>query len=667
MKLKYKISLIMTVVGLFLLTTISYLYSYHSYNNVISSEKTKLIEKAVSTAHLIELELEEKLAISKTIGTSDLLLKTLENSNSKYEVLNITKQKEKIKLLNDRWKQAKSTDDTFVKPYLNNPLALYLKSQQNILPGVYGEIFITNAYGAMIATTGKLSTLAHSHKYWWKEAFNNGKGKVFFDDRGFDKSVKGYVIGVTIPIKKDNKIIGILKANVNIMGSLNNVVRHYLKLNHGDLKIVRTKGLVVLESNKPPLSTTIDNQLLKSLESMKVDSKLLDNDIVAYAPVNLTLNSSSISFGSKPSDEDHIKGNQDEAWHIVIRYSKDAAMESSKELNKMIIYIGVIVTLFLLFTSLIIGIWISSPINRLSKIVYRIGEGEYNLKAQENGNYEISLLSKSFNKMLTELNSSTISIDKLKKEITRRKEVERDLKEQEDIVISQSRQAAMGEIISMIAHQWRQPLSVISMGANNIIADIELDMIDKVIFKKYTKDILVHTKELSKTIDDFKNFFKQTSQIEEVSPKDICNDAVNVIGKTLESNNIDVIKHFHCDKKIKIYTSELKQVFINIINNAKEALICRDIKNKKIEISIKDDNNTIYIDIYDNAGGIPIDIIDKVFNPYFSTKYEKSGTGLGLYITKAIVEKHLKGTIRVFNENDGACFKIELPYSINKS
>jgi|GEM_PF-3510127 len=664
MKLKYKISLIMTLAGIFLLTTVSYLYSNYSYNNVISSEKTKLSEKAIDSAYLIELELGKKLSIVKTIGTSPLLQNTLTKSNSKYEALNKTQQKDKIEQLNNRWIQAKNAEDPFIKPYLNNPLALYLKSQQKILPGVYGEIFITNTYGVMIATTGKLSTLAHSHKYWWKEAFNNGKGKTFFDDRGFDKSVKGYVIGVTIPIKKDNKIIGILKANVNIAESLSNVIKHYSELNHGDLKIVRTKGLVVLESHKPPLSTKVDKKLLRPLESMKVDSILLDNDIVAYAPVLLTSNSNGICFGSKHSKEDHIKGNQDEAWHIVIRYSKDEAMASCKELNRIIIYVGVIVTLLLLFISLLIGMWISSPINKLSKIAYRIGEGEHNLKADENGNDEISMLSKSFNTMLTELNNSTISIDKLKKEVERRKEVERNLKAQENILISQSRQAAMGEIISMIAHQWRQPLSVIAMGANNIMADIELDMIDNTTLQNNAKEILNYTKELSKTIDDFKNFFKQTEETEIVSPKDIINEAFDIIGKTLEDSNIDIITHFHSDKKIKIYSSELKQVIVNIINNAKEALICKDIKNKKIEVSIKDNNNNIYIDICDNAGGVPSDIMDKIFNPYFSTKYEKSGTGLGLYMSKTIIEKHLNGIIEVENSKYGACFKIKLPCEV---
>ena len=662
MKLKYKISLITALVGLFVFSIISYLYSSYSYKKTITEEIKKLTSRAVNTAHLIELELNERLSVTKTIGSSPLLIKSLINSNDKYELLDKTQQQNKIKKLNEKWKQAKNAEDPFIKSYLSNPLALYLKSQQEILPGVYGEIFITNAYGAMIATTGKLSTLAHSHKYWWKEAFNNGKGKSFFDDRGFDKSVKGYVIGITIPIKKDNIIIGILKANVNIMGSLNNVVKHYSDLDHGSLKIVRTKGIVVLEANHPPLSTNIDKKLLKPLEGMKTSSRILDDDIVAFAPVVLTLNSSDLSFGSKPNKADHLKGNKDEAWHTIIKYSKDKALASARELNKMIIYIGIIITLILLFVAFLVGRWISSPINKLSQIAYRIGQGEHDLRAKETGKDEITILAKSFNTMLEDFNKTMTSRDKLIEEVQKRKEAEINLKEQEDIMIAQSRHAAMGEMISMIAHQWRQPLSIISMNANNIMADIELDIVNNNSLQENSAEIIAQTQELSKTIDDFKNFFRPIKTTENILPEDIFNETFKVIGKSLENHSIKIVKHFNNGKKITTYSRELMQVLINIIKNAKEILIENNIENKQITISIEKKSDIISIKICDNAKGIPKKIINQIFNPYFSTKAEQNGTGLGLYISKTIVEKHLQGTIEAYNEKDGACFEIQLPY-----
>jgi len=660
MKLKYKFAFIVTMVGLFILTTISFIYSNYSYNQVLNDERTNLISKAENVAYIVESKLKEKISIVKTMGSSTMLLNSLEKSNKQYILLNKTKQQNKIKKLNDRWLQAKNDEDSFIKPYLTNQLALYLKSQKKVLPGIYGEIFITNVYGAMIASTGKLSTLAHSHKYWWKEAYNNGMGKVFIDDRGFDKSVGGYVVGITIPIKKDNKIIGILKANVNIIGSLNNIVTHYSKLNYGILKIARTKGLVVLEQNKTPLSTKVNEKLLKDLKNMNIGSKVLDNNIISFVPIKLTSNSSEISFGSKPNKKDHIEGNQNEAWHIAIVYSKKEALTSSKKLNEIILYIGMIVTVILLFISFLLAKWISSPINKLSEVANRIGQGEHNLRAEENGKDEIAVLARSFNTMLEDLNSTTTSRDELILEIDKRKKAQSDLKEQEEIMIIQSKQAAMGEMISMIAHQWRQPLAVISMDANTILADIELEMVNNETLTEVSNEIIDQTQELTKIIDDFKDFFKPIKHSEFVTISSVLDNALNIVGKSLVNNDVECVIDNNSTVEVEVYSRELMQVFINIINNAKEILVENEVKEKRIKIDINDNKNNVIITIADNGGGIKDNILNKLFDPYFSTKKAKNGTGLGLYMSKMIIEKHLYGAIRVYNKDDGAVFEIEL-------
>ena len=263
-------------------------------------------------------------------------------------------------------------------------------------------------------------------------------------------------------------------------------------------------------------------------------------------------------------------------------------------------------------------------------------------------------------------NGKIINYLGIKQEITKEVHLKQEIKEKEEIMIAQSRHAAMGEMISMIAHQWRQPLSVIAMGANNIMADIELEIVDNKTLKHGAVEILAQTQELSKTIDDFKNFFRPVKIVENILPENIFNEAFKVVGKSLENHEIEVVTNFKNGRKIETYSRELMQVFINIIKNAKEALVDNNIKNRKIIIYIKDTTGKVEIKICDNAGGVSEDIINKIFNPYFSTKDEKSGTGLGLYMSKTIVEKHLNGTISVLNENGGACFKIELPYMIKR-
>lgn len=664
MRLKYKISLIMALIGMFVFTSISYIYSSYSYNEVIKDQKDHLLGNAVNTANYIEIELNEKLSITKTIGTAPIVFESLSKSNKEYQNLTDVDKNNRIQKLNNRWKKSKDDKDDFIQQYLSNQLALYLKKQQKTLPGVYGEIFITNLYGAMIATTGKLSTLAHSHKYWWKESYNDGKGKSFFDDRGFDKSVDGYVIGIVIPIKKDGNIIGILKANVNIMGSLHNITKYYSKLKHGDLQIVRTKGLVVLDKNNAPLSTTIDSNLITSLKSMKKGSKTLEDDILAYAPVELTLNSSEISFGSKPSSIDHAKGNEDEAWHTVITYGKDEALRTSTEINNMIIYVGIMITLLLLIMAYFVGKWVSMPINILSKTANRISDGEIDLRAEIQGGEEISKLAYSFNNMLEKLNETMASRDELKDEIERREKVEQDLKEKESIIIAQSQQAARGDMTVMIAHQWRQPLSVIGMGINNIMVDIDLDIVDNKILKQDMSEIMSKIQDLSQTIEDFQNSFRTDQNVEEILIEDTFNEIFKIVERTLIDNNIEISTHYN-NKKISTYSRELLQVLLNIIKNSNDVFTNSNIKDKKISINIVDSLNKVTIKICDNGGGIPEDIILQIFNPYFTTKYNTNGTGLGLYLSKTIIEKHLNGTIDVYNKNDGVCFEIKLPYKID--
>jgi PAS domain S-box-containing protein len=235
------------------------------------------------------------------------------------------------------------------------------------------------------------------------------------------------------------------------------------------------------------------------------------------------------------------------------------------------------------------------------------------------------------------------------------------LEEKEEIMIAQSRHAAMGEMISMIAHQWRQPISVISMDANNILVDIELESVNNDSLKNDVGDIIAQTKYLSKTIDDFRDFFKPSKIKDVVSVEDVFMEAFSVISKSLENNNIEVINEFKSETKLTLFSRELLQVFINILKNAKEALLEHKEENRIIRNKIYEEGEFVIISLCDNGGGIDDAIIHKIFEPYFTTKDAKNGTGLGLYMSKTIIEKHLKGSIMVFNNNEGVCFEIRLP------
>jgi nitrogen-specific signal transduction histidine kinase len=237
----------------------------------------------------------------------------------------------------------------------------------------------------------------------------------------------------------------------------------------------------------------------------------------------------------------------------------------------------------------------------------------------------------------------------------------KELQKKDEIMISQSRNAAMGEMLNIVAHQWRQPLSSISMIANNALADLELDSLDNDSLEQYLKNIQKKALDLSNIINDFKNYFKPSDKKEEILLKKLFDDTKDIINANLENNNIELIIQEN-DKNIivTVYKRELMQVLLNLINNSKEAFTSKEKLKKAIIISVKESNQNIIISVCDNAGGIDEKIIDEIFNPYFSTKNELNGTGLGLYMSKIIIEKYMQGTITAENRKYGACFNILL-------
>ena len=235
-----------------------------------------------------------------------------------------------------------------------------------------------------------------------------------------------------------------------------------------------------------------------------------------------------------------------------------------------------------------------------------------------------------------------------------------ELKKKDELILVQSRHAAMGEMISMIAHQWRQPLSVISMDANNMLLDIALNEFSEKDAEKASQEILIQTQHLSKTIDDFRNFFKPDKDISQVHIEAILEDTYAIVADSLKNSNISYTTSFETDIKVQAYPRELMQVFVNIITNARDVILTKAIKDSFIHIRVYDNGDYVTTEICDNGMGIDESILGKIFDPYFTTKDELVGTGLGLYMSKMIIEDHLHGKIEVLNKSEGACFKVSL-------
>ena len=303
--------------------------------------------------------------------------------------------------------------------------------------------------------------------------------------------------------------------------------------------------------------------------------------------------------------------------------------------------------------------YISVVIVFMTVVIYfykaRIDQGNVVIKRQKD---QLELLTQ---ELESKVQSKTQELTELNLHLEQKVEDKaKELVAKDAMILAQSRQAAMGEMISMIAHQWRQPLSTITLQISNLkiksmLGEQSIDQTNHAL--EHISDTIIY---LSETIDDFQSFFKPNKK-EEI--KNICELVERGTNFALPRLKVaDIELHYSCHKKIPIltYPNEFAQVVINLINNAIDALLENKIGDPNIYVDIHESKEHIEVSIEDNAGGIEEEIINRIFEPYFSTK-GKNGTGLGLYMSKMIIEKELQGTLEIVNTKRGACFSIKIP------
>ncbi len=282
-------------------------------------------------------------------------------------------------------------------------------------------------------------------------------------------------------------------------------------------------------------------------------------------------------------------------------------------------------------------------IKNATKVLSNIKSGNLGMRLTTNTN------SKALNELKIVINNMIDNLeDKIQEEINKRLY-------QEQILIQQSKLAAMGEMIGNIAHQWRQPLSQISAIHMNMIATYEFNEFTQKYLNEKIDEADMLTSYMSQTISDFQSFFKPKEKKEIFSTKESFKKAYSIIKSALTYHNIELILDVIDDEKINGYKNEYSQVILNILSNSKDILVERKIKSPKILVTIKSIDNYNLLVVEDNAGGIEDTIINKIFDP------KAQGTGIGLYMSKNIIEREMNGLICVKNTSLGACFTIKIP------
>jgi signal transduction histidine kinase len=237
---------------------------------------------------------------------------------------------------------------------------------------------------------------------------------------------------------------------------------------------------------------------------------------------------------------------------------------------------------------------------------------------------------------------------------------------QEKILMQQAKMAEIGSMVESIAHQWRQPLNILGLSMTKLNLSFELGL-NTQDTAKTIEVVEQQIQYMSQTIDDFRNFFKQDRVQTRVNINHVVGEIETLLGPLLANKNIEFIRDIDPSISALVYSNELKQVLINIVNNAREAIVQSKRQEKAIIVSCINDKHHCTISIEDTGGGVPLHIIDKIFDPYFTTKFESQGTGIGLYMAKMIIEKHFMGKLSVHNTAKGACFELRLNHSDESS
>ncbi len=370
---------------------------------------------------------------------------------------------------------------------------------------------------------------------------------------------------------------------------------------------------------------------------------------------------------------------------VSIGYSVDKYNEHMQKIYFNSAFM-LLATLFVsLLFSYVLAQWIVKPIVSLNSAAKRVANGDLDVEVKIDSKGEIGELASSFNHMVNTIklsnkklqtyneelelrvNKRTDELSKLNAELDQRvKDEVHKRAEQEQILIQQSRFAAMGEMIGNIAHQWRQPLNALGLLLQNIENAYEMDMLDEAYVTRSVEKGNRLTNSMSQTIDDFRNFFKPNKESSVLRVISSVESTMGMLRSSIENSMITINEEIDESVSIKGFSSEFSQVILNILNNAKDALVENKEDDRQLYIKVFKDEAYAYVEIEDNAGGIPTDILEKIFDPYFTTKDEGKGTGIGLYMSKTIVENNMQGSLKVQNSEHGAKFTIKIKLEMNE-
>lgn len=365
---------------------------------------------------------------------------------------------------------------------------------------------------------------------------------------------------------------------------------------------------------------------------------------------------------------------------IQIDFDTSEYQANVDRMYRQLLYISVFVVLVILAVGYFFARWLTRPISVISDAASRVANGDMAAYVDIRRTDEIGQLSRSFNQMVDALQESreklqnynqeleqnvaerTHALDELNHTLDQRVRDEiAKRKEQENLLIHQSRLAAMGEMIGAIAHQWRQPLNALSLVMQNVSMQQRMGTLSEESMARMHDKAGQLVQRMSSTIDEFRDMFKPGKHSEAFNLLQALRSATGIMEGVFKNHNIEL--QLDCDESIELFgvPGEFSQVVLNLIGNAKDALLASRQPSPCILIRGYAAGARVCLEVEDNGGGIPADVLGRVFEPYFTTKEQGQGSGIGLYMSKIIVENNMHGRLLAANAELGARLTIDLP------
>lgn len=505
--------------------------------------------------------------------------------------------------------------------------------------------------------------------YYLADAKHNPSRQVVWTDAYLDPAGMGWMASCIIPVYKENFLEGVVGIDVTIEKFTQNILA--LKIPwQGSAFLVDEAGTILAmpESVEKLLGLSelkkhIYNNAIKENTYKPEDFNLLKNSSIpdglkAVVKENRAIEEVLLGGHHYIVSQNRIK---ETGWRFLTLIDKEVVLAPVNHLTYQSNMLGYGAILFLILFYLPFFIYlirkaesisgkISSPIEYLIDTTRDISRKFQSTNLEHVGLLELDELADNFNVMTKKLN------EVYQEQEEKISEGVKQLREKDHMIIKQSRQAAMGEMIGNIAHQWRQPLNSIGVIVQNIEDAYNYDELTKEYMVEKINNVMTLLSYMSHTIDDFRNFFKPDKEKQSFSIAESVRSSLSFMDANFSHNNIKVDVDVVEDIKIWGYPNEYAQVLLNILNNARDIIKEREIKYGEIKIRVNASYSRSVVEIEDNGGGIRPDVIEKIFEPYFTTK--EMGTGLGLYMSKMIVEKNMGGELKVENRGDGAVFTL---------